>query len=49
MLLFMRRIARMTRLAPVVVDVQTMSWFCALLARCFLLLLKLVHGPGVTS
>lgn len=34
-LLFMRRIARMTRTAPVVVDVQTMSRYCALLARCF--------------
>lgn len=34
-LLFMRRIARMTRTAPVVVDVPDDVWFCALLARCF--------------
>ena len=34
-LLFMRRIARMTRPAPVVVDVPDDVWFCALLARCF--------------
>ncbi len=34
-LLFMRRIARMTAAAPVVVDVPDDVRFCALLARCF--------------
>ena len=39
-LLFMRRIARMTRLAPVVVDVPDDVLVLRVMARCFLLLLK---------
>lgn len=48
-LLFMRRIARMTRLAPVAVDVLMMCWSCVLLARCFSRRLKVCSPTRITS